>query len=106
MTRYIAAKEFGELVIFGSLLLLWRPRRWPQFFALDMPQEIEEEEMQAVRGIMQKAVVRDSVAWSNNTSFYSESEPFVVVHPVESGEYNIDKDKHINGEMADLNVLS
>lgn len=29
MTRYIAVKEFGELIVFSALLLVWRPRRWP-----------------------------------------------------------------------------
>lgn len=29
MTRYIASKEAGEIIVFVSLLIIWRPRRWP-----------------------------------------------------------------------------
>jgi hypothetical protein len=44
MTKYLVVKEFGEIMIVFALLLVWRPRLWPQFFALDVPQDLSMDE--------------------------------------------------------------
>ena len=88
-----------------ALLVIWRPREWPQFFTLDVPNEPQleglfpnaaffnlEPRREIVMSKLEKATIRDSLfdtdkkrpssCWSEGTSFYSDSDPFVIVHPV------------------------
>jgi len=95
MSRYLLIKELGEILIFTSIFILWRPRRWPQFFALDVPYDAfsegnSDDSLPDINSILQAATIRNSIAgkrcnaddWSQNTSFYSASEPFVIVDPL------------------------
>ena len=95
MSKYIAVKELGEIIIFTSIYILWRPRRWPQFFALDVPYDAfsganTDDSIPEITSLLQKATIRNSLVdkrcnaddWSQNTSFYSASEPFVIVNPL------------------------
>ena len=87
------------------LLYIWRPREWPQFFTLDVPNDPQieglfpnaaffnlEPRREIVLSKLGKATIRDSLfdtdkkrrssCWSEGTSFYSDSDPFVIVDPM------------------------
>lgn len=39
ITQFYAIKEFSEILIIITLIYIWRPRDWPQFFTVEVPED-------------------------------------------------------------------